>query len=107
MSRAWVGYTPPAYEVAREMPFHGRGASSGTPIWPLIVLHPGEQAVWIPGGHDLGLPVLRLSHDGGVWYGNAETIVQLARETWGLDVVLLRSPASLVDRETRTPSSPS
>ncbi len=66
-----------------------------------IVLHPGEQAVWIPGGHDLGLPVLRLSHDGGVWYGNAETIVQLARETWGLDVVLLRSPASLVDRETR------
>ena len=65
-----------------------------------VVLHPGEPAVWIPGGHDPGLSVLRLSHDGGVWYGNAETIVRLVREAWGVDVVLLRSPAYLADRES-------
>src|SRR5215213_7475339 len=75
------------------------------PVWrtdlAAIVLHPGEPAVWVPEGHTAESPVLSLSHDGGVWYGNAETIVRLAREAWDLDVVLLRSTAFLVDRETR------
>lgn len=66
-----------------------------------VVLHPSEPTVWIPSGRDPALPVLRLSHDGGVWYGNAETIIRLVRETWGLDTVLLRSPAYSADRVAR------
>lgn len=67
-----------------------------------VVLHPSDPSVWVladPGDQDPFGPVLQLRRHDSLWYGNAEKIVRLAREAWGVECIVLRSPSFHVDRE--------
>lgn len=76
--------------MTEELPWHSNIAA--------VVVHPMESSVWIP---DNGDPTLRIELDDEATYLEVEALLQIARERWDLEAIVLRCLDELIDRETR------
>jgi hypothetical protein len=63
-----------------------------------IVVHPSEQAVWIP---DDGDPLLRIEADEELPTYDVEPLLKMAGERWSLQAIVLRFLEERIDRDRR------
>lgn len=60
-----------------------------------LLVHPDDSAVWLHAGTT---PFLRFRHEGYLWFPGVAPVIDVVRERWGIDAIVLRCVDRTMDR---------